>query len=327
VPLGPDALRTFAVGQVPADFRFVIVGDSGDERLLLLDLGTRQVTLAAQFQGVGAFPRARQVEIAGTSSGEIFVILLRGDDADARILLIRPVTGDLRAITIPRSEQPRISPDGASLAVARSSDDDSQRGLWIVDLASGSQRRVVADAAGRKATRPLQWSGDGRWLAAVADPDTADAKVALVEPATGGIQTLGAGTGARWRAAELLFWSGRAPGAVTVYDTLSFSARPAYPPEPDITVDRLEPRPKSTDTAVLERGAAGAPRIVLHGTQRAAAVLAQEASDVIGFWWSADGAHLYVWTNDNGTTAVVDALTRTTVVSFCLRQKIAPPCS
>ena len=322
----PDALRVFAVGAIPAAFRFVLVGDAGDERSLLLDLGRGTVTLAAHFEGVGTATRERNVEIASVASGELFVILLRSEAADARVYLISPAKGEVRTIVIPKSEQPRLSPDGRALAVARTSDDAAQNGLWIVSTADGRQRRVVADAAGQRATRPLAWSSDGKWLAVTKDPDAPGQTVALVDAASGGLQTLGAGTGARWRDAELLFWDARRAGGVTAYDTITHGARPAYPAEAGVTTYRVEPRPGSSDTAVQESGPTGISQIVLHGTQRAAALLTPDASGVIGYWWSPDAAHLYVWSNDNGTTAVVDAMNKTTVVTFCLRQRIAPPC-
>ena len=325
--LAPNALRVFAVGAIPVALRFVLVGDAGDERSLLLDLGRGTVTLAAHFEGVGTATRERNVEIASVASGELFVILLRSEAADARVYLISPAKGEVRTIVIPKSEQPRLSPDGRALAVARTSDDAEQNGLWIVSTADGRQRRVVADAAGQRATRPLAWSSDGKWLAVTKDPDAPGQTVALVDAASGGLQTLGAGTGARWRDAELLFfWDARRAGGVTAYDTITHGARPAYPAEAGVTTYRVEPRPGSSDTAVQESGPTGISQILLHGTQRAAALLTPDASGVIGYWWSPDAAHLYVWSNDNGTTAVVDAMNKTTVVTFCLRQRIAPPC-
>ena len=323
-----DGLRVVPVGPIPDDYRFVLVGDAGDERLLLLDLGRGRVSLAAHFEGSGAFASARQLEITSLASGELFVILLRGDGPDARVFVIRPVTGEVRTLTIPKSEQPRLSPDGASLAVARDADDDAVRGLWLVNVADGAMRRVVASAVGTKAPRPLQWSADGRWLAVLAGAETFDTRVAVVDPARGALETLGPGTGARWRGAEVLFWSARAPGAVNVYDTAARQVRSAYPAEPGVFVDRAEPRPGSTDIATLERGAtAPAMQILLHGTTSTAVPLLRDASNVIALWWSSDGARLYVWSNDNGTTTVADAISKRTVVAFCLRQRVAPPCS
>ena len=326
--LAADGLRVFAVGAIPADHRFVLVGDAGDERLLLLDLAGRRVIEAAHFEGSGAFAKDRQVEITSRASGELFVILLRADGPNARVYLIHPVTGDVRALTIPKSEQPRLSPDGASLAVARDTDDDAVRGLWLVNVADGAMRRVVASVAGTKAPRPLQWSADGRWLAVLSGAETFETRVALIDPARGSLETLGPGTGARWRGADVLFWSARAPGGVSAFDTTVRQARLAYPAEPGVTVDRAEPRPGSTDIATLERGAtATATQIILHGTQRAAALVSADASNVIALWWAADGARLYVWSNDNGTTTVADAISKSTAVTFCLRQRVAPPCS
>ncbi len=326
--LAPDGLRVFAVGAIPPDHRFVLVGDAGDERLLLLDLAGRRVTLAAHFAGSGSFAKDRQVEIAAIASGELFVMLLRGDGPDARVYLIRPVTGDVRTLTIPKGEQPRLSADGASLAVARDTDDDAARGLWVVTVADGTTRRVVAAPGGTKAPRPLQWSPDGRWLAVLSGAETLETRIARVDVARGTLEMHGHGTGARWRGTEMLFWSARTPGGITAYDITTGQTRLAYPLEPGVTVDRAEPRPGSTDIATLERGATAiATQIVLHGTQRAAALVSADASDVIALWWSKDGVRLYVWTNDNGTTTVTDAMSKTTAVTFCLRQRVAPPCS
>lgn len=323
--LAPDALRVFSIGALPADFRFVTVGDAGDERLLLLDLGTKRVTLVAHFEGTGAFVDGRVVETTSVASGEIVVMHVRSDRATARLYVIRPVTGEVRSFTIPRSEQPRLSPDGATLAVSRNSADPQQNGLWLMNTSDGIERRLVADA-GRRATRPVQWSSDGKRLAALVDVGGGRTLVAVVDT-SGAMTTLAAGNDARWRGAELLYWSVVAPGPVSSYDTASAATSVAYPAASGVIIDRAEVRPRSTELAVREHTASTIPRIISYdGATGASTVRFADAQLVLGFWWSSDATRLYAWTIDNGTTTISDVLTGETAVTFCFRVKIDPPC-
>lgn len=322
--LSADGLRVYPTGPVPADYRFVITGDPGDERLLLLDLQAKTVKLAAHFEGLGSYKDARVVELTSTAPGDLFVIHLRADGPLARLYFIRPATADVRTLTIPRSESPRLSPDATTLAVSRNSDDPQQKGLWLLGTGDGSGRRVTTDE-GRRATRPVQWSSDGARLSALLDPLDFRRELVVVEASGTVSASLGPASDARWRGTDLLYWNATVPGPVNVRSA-SGSITVAYDPAGG-TVDRVEPRPRSMDLAVREHTAATVPRIVLYdGARRTSSVVLPDAQLVLAFWWSPDASHLYVWTIDNDTTHVRDVLRGEEIVSFCFRAKIDPPC-
>ena len=322
--LAPDALRVFSVGAIPADSRFVVVGDPGDERLLLLDLVGKKVTLAAHFEGKGAFANLRVLEITSIASGELFVIHVRAAGPHARRYFIRPVTGEVRSFLTPKSESVRLSPDGTLIAVSRNSDDPEQKGLWLLNTLDGTGRRLTTDV-GRRATRAVQWSSDGKRLSALLD--TLDFKRELVAFDLAGNMTapIAPASDARWRGADLLFWNANGPGPVGIYDGTTTGV--AYPAASGIIIDRAEAKPRSADLALRERSATMIGRLVVYesGTGTSTVVMA-DAQRVIGFWWSSDASRLYAWSIDNETTTVRDVLSDQTAVTFCFRTKIAPPC-
>ena len=326
--LAPDALRVFSVGAIPADYRFVVVGDPGDERLLLLDLAGKRVTLAAHFEGKGAFANGRVLEITSTASGDIFVIHVRADGPDARLYFLRPVTGEVRSFLTPRSEQPRLSPDGTSIALSRNSDDPEQRGLWLVNTSDGTGKRLTTDV-GRRATRAIQWSGDGTRLSALLDSPTFQRELVVLD-VTGNISpTIATASDARWRGTELFYWNANVAGPVGRYDAATPGAPTgiAYFPAIDLIIDRAEVRPRSAELAVRERSASMIARIAVYNRVTGASnVVMTDAQRVIGFWWSTDASRLYAWSIDNETTTVRDLLSDETAVTFCFRVKIQPPC-
>lgn len=324
--LAPDALRVFSVGPLPADFRFVTIGDAGDERLLLIDLSGKKVALVAHFEGNGSFTEARVVETTSVASGETVVIHIRSDRPTARLYVIHPVTGEVRSLTIPRSEQPRLSPDGATLAVTRNSQDPDVNGLWLLNTSDGLGRRLVADS-GRRATRVLQWSSDGKRISALVDVG-GQTQLIVVDTAGGATPLLGRADDARWRGTELLHWSNVVPGPVDVFDAATATpSGAAYPSPAGVVVDRVEVKPRSMDLAVREHTATTLPRIVLYdAVTGTSTVKFPDAQLVLGFWWSSDATRLYAWTIDNGTTTVRDVLSNETAVTFCFRVKIDPPC-
>jgi hypothetical protein len=323
--LSADALRVYPTGPVPADYRFVVVGDPGDERLLLLDLGARTVKLAAHFEGFGSYKDARVIELTSTASADLFVIHLRADGPLARLYFIRPATADVRTITIPRSESPRLSPDATTIAVSRNTDDPDQKGLWLLSTSDGTGKRVTTDG-GRRATRGVQWSSDGARLAALLDPLDFKRELVIVEASGTVGASLGPASDARWRGTDLLYWNATAAGPVSVRSA-SGATGVAYDPPPGGIIDRVEPKPRSTDLAVREHTPTTVPRIVVYDSaRRTASVVMPDAQFLLGFWWSPDASRLYVWTIDNGTTHVRDVLHDEEIVTFCFRAKIDPPC-
>ncbi|MDQ2951830.1 MAG: DPP IV N-terminal domain-containing protein [Chloroflexota bacterium] len=323
--LAPDALHVFSVGAIPPDSRFVVVGDPGDERLLLLDLVGKKVTLAAHFEGKGAFANLRVLEITSTASSELFVIHLRADGPDARLYFIRPVTGEVRSFLTPKSESVRLSPDGGTIAVSRNSDDPDQKGLWLLNTLDGTGRRLTADL-GRRATRAVQWSADGKRLSALLDSLDFGRELVVFDLAGNLSPSIAPASDARWRGSDLLFWNANGPGPVGIY-TGTPTTGLAYPAASGIIIDRAEVRPRSSDLAVRERSATMIGRLIVYDSGAGAStVVMADAQRVIGFWWSSDASRLYAWSIDNETTTVRDVLNDQTAVTFCFRVKIAPPC-
>jgi hypothetical protein len=325
--LAPDALRVFSVGPLPADFRDVLVGDAGDERLLLLDLGGKRVTLVAHFEGTASFETNRVVETATVAAGDTVVMLAHSDGANARLYVIKPATGGVRSFTIPRSEQPRLSPDASTVAVTRNSSDPEQNGLWLLNANDGSGRRLLADS-GRRATRVVQWSADGKRLSALVDVGAGQTELIVLDRSGGATPLLGKATDARWRGTDLLYWDFTVPGPMRQYDAANgIAAPPAYAPASGVIVDRAELRPRSAGLAVREHTSSSLPRILVYdGSTGTSSVKVVDAQWVLGFWWSADATRLYAWNFDNGTTTVRDVLSDELVMTFCFRVKIDPPC-
>ena len=325
--LAPDALRVFSVASLPTDFRFVLVGDAGDERLLLLDLTAKRVAMVAHFEGTASFENGRVVETATVASGETVVIHVRSDGANARLYLIKPATGAVRSFTVPRSEQPRLSPDAATIAVTRNSTDPEQNGLWLLRASDGTGRRLLADA-GRRGTRVVQWSSDGKRLSALVDVGAGQTELVVLDTSGGATPLLGKATDARWRGTDLMFWDFTSPGPLHQYDAANGIAAPAaYAPASGVIIDRAELRPRSGGLAVREHTSSTLPRILVYdGTTGTTVVRVADAQWVLGFWWSADATRLYAWNFDNGTTNVRDVLSDELIVTFCFRVKIEPPC-
>jgi len=325
--LAPDALRVYSVAAMPSDFRFVLVGDAGDERLLLLDLSAKRVAMVAHFEGTASFENGRVVETATVASGDTVVIQARSDAANARVYVIKPLTGAVHSFTVPRSEQPRLSPDAATIAVTRNSTDPEQNGLWLLTASDGTGRRLLADA-GRRATRVVQWSADGKRLSALVDVGAGQTELVVLDTSGGATPLLGKATDARWRGTDLLHWDFTATGPVRQYDAANgIAAPPAYVPATGVIVDRAELRPRLPELAVREHTSSSLPRILVYdGSTGTSSVKVTDAQWVLGFWWSADATRLYTWTIDGSTTTVRDVLSNETEMTFCFRVKIDLPC-
>ena len=321
--LSADSLRPRALGALPEDARYVIIGDAGDERVLLLDTAGRRVLEAAHFEGLAPSGPDRRIESTSSADGSTVIMLSIWDAAQSRLMVLRPATGDVRVMNIATSEAPRLSPDGSSIVVTRSRD-PSVRGIWLISLADGRGTRIVEDPAGRTTSRPIAWSRDGKWLAIVTDAVGADPQIALVDPATRDVRVLGPGRNARWRGNELFVWSERPGAGVAVYDVAGGARREAFATDAGTRTDLVELRPGSSDVAALEGEQNAIRQVVLHAATTS--VLLKDAQFLLAMWWSRDGAHLYAWTTFNGTETVTDLIGGGTVLQFCRRQKVSPPC-
>ena len=319
---GPDGLTVYPLGTIPEDSRIVVSGDAGDERLLLLDVANRRVRLLAHFDGFGAFKEGRVIELTSNSSG-LLVICLRSAGPLARLYYVRPGTGDIRSYTIPTAENPRLSPDGATLAVSRNALAD-QKGLWLLNTSDGTGRRITTDV-GRRATRAVQWSADGSRLSALLDQLNFTRELVVVGIDGTVSASLGTAADARWRGEDLYFWTFLAPGPVSLLHAGAVSN--VYLPPPGTTISFNELRPRSKDLAMRLSTQTTTPRLVLYdGATGATTQLVADATWVIALWWSADATKLYAWILDKDTTFVREVFSGEDVLTFCFRNKIDPPC-
>lgn len=323
-PIAPaaDALRIFPMGTIPADHRFFLVGDPGDERILMLDLARGTVQQAAHFEGFGVAGRDRQAALTALADGSALALLLSGGGPNARLLLLHPSTGALTAVTTTAAESPRLAPDTRTVAVARVTGTDP--GVYLVSTSDGSGTRIVpAPAAGT--VRPIGWSADGTRLAIALDANGSDPHVGIVTIGSTDVEVVGPGRNARWRGGELLFWSEKPGTGVTVYDTATRTAHPAFPVDPDTVIASADTRPGSSDVVTFQFGGTHGSQLYVHAGNTATLALA-DAAFAISFWYSRDGTHLYVWTDDHGTSSVRDLTEGRIVLQFCLRGGVTPPC-
>lgn len=314
--VAPDDLRVFAIGPIPAEHRFVFAGENGKERLMLVDADHSVVIEAARFQGLGSFiDGGRGGDISATADGKTVVIMLEGRN-DARVYLIHPENGGVTSFKIGPADTPRLSPDAKQLAYSRTVGDSARDGVWLMDTASGSEKRVIV-TPGSKPPKPATWSSDGRYLVLTGiGGDT----IGLFDTQSSSTKTVAPGSGARWRGGELYYWSGP---RLSSYDPATGATRVVYQTG-GATIVRAELKPSANDIATIEQQGTDAVVWLRNaGVDRAL----RGGGNVIAMWWSADGKKLYVWDSVEATTMVSDAFTGTPSVKFCLRGEISPPCS
>lgn len=323
-PIAPaaDALRIFPLGTIPTEHRFFLVGDPGDERILLLDLAKGTVQQAAHFEGFGVAGKDRQAALTALGDGSTLAILLTGDGPNARLLTLHPSTGTLTAVNTAAAESPRLSPDTRSVAVARITGSDP--GVYLVNTSDGSATLLVP-APANKTVRPIGWSADGKRLAITLDANGSDPQVAIAMPGSSGVEPVGSGRNARWRGTDLVFWSEKAGTGVNVYDTTKGAAHPAFAIDPETVIQSADTRPASSDIVTEQYGGTHGSQIYVHSGETATLVL-NDAAFAISFWYSRDGKHLYVWTDDHNTSTVRDLTQGGIVLQFCLRGGVTPPC-
>lgn len=311
-------LVTTPLGALPDDHVFVFVGDPGDQRLLLLDLGAGAVREAAHVQPGGT----TDFDSARSADSSTIAIVGRGTEV-GRLAVLHPVTGAIATFQIPAVESARISPDGKMLAVTRV--DAAQRGIWLIDTTDGRMRSLALDPVGPTPPRALGWSGDGTRIAVAFDSNSTEPRIAIVA-LDGTVERVGAGRSARWRGADLLYWNALKGAAVNMYSTQSHQTQPLLPVGADTVVYSVEPRPATTDLATQEQSDAPTSRLVMRAGASVRDVL-DDASHLIAYWWSRDGVHLYAWLDEQNTETVRDVLAARDVLRFCLHKTVAPPCS
>ena len=186
----------------------------------------------------------------------------------------------------------------------------------------GLGRRLIEDS-GRRATRTVQWSADGKRLSVLIDTGRGRSRLAVVNTA-GEITPVGGATDVRWRGNDLIYWDAYDQSPAHLYDTVAGVTGDAYVTTAGFTADRVEVRPRSADLAVDEHsGTEG--RIAIYGSGPPTIAVAHTKA-TIAFWWSDDGTRLYTWTIESNTSTVTDVFAGSVALQFCYRQRLVPPC-
>ncbi|HUZ02447.1 MAG TPA: S9 family peptidase [Thermomicrobiaceae bacterium] len=155
---GADGRRVAAL-TTPTDD---LAETAGDVRLVLIDVTTRAERVLATLKGLPAM-------IQWSSDGARLVAVgdLPGDPDDTRVLLIDASSGELSALDAGQTTplwaawQPGLAPRLVTLA-----QDGLANRLDLVDLASGTTRRLEIAPANGSVLPPLSLSADGHVLAA-----------------------------------------------------------------------------------------------------------------------------------------------------------------
>ncbi|HEV8229710.1 MAG TPA: hypothetical protein VGQ86_07110 [Candidatus Limnocylindria bacterium] len=338
-----------AVSAIPADHTYVLTGNTGAERVLLIDLPAKRSTEVVRFErDVGG---SRSVSLTESADGKTLAILERSDTT-VLLHVVRPVVGELRTIGLPQGvDTVLISPDGSRVAIARTSSDLALNGVWLVpaDVDGSPQVRLVVERPDWVGTppKPRAWSSDGRWLAVYATVGTGVTEIAAIDtqggtttfdPTTdrfagGEVRQVGPGVDAEWSAGELLYWQSRTSAGgralVSLYSLATRSSTLLYEAPADQNVADAARRPGTHDivVATVPLAASGLPPRTLIFLEGGGAPRAMRAlSFLIRMWWSPDGLRLYARTGgDDSTGTITDVYGTWGTMSFCHRGD-GPPC-
>lgn len=198
------SIQATAVSSIPRDFLYIDAFPAADGTLWLVDQtgATPPVAVARYRSGNDAF--------STSADGKTVVILARGDRSLLALHVLNPLTGDATILYDPadaRASYQKVSPDGRYVAFAKYRTTGGPDGIWLVDVASGGLRQLVAQAPGDTNATPVTgWSDDGQWVTYAA-PDMTDlggfgGKIFIVNVVNGRRITVGRGFLADWRARE-----------------------------------------------------------------------------------------------------------------------------
>jgi hypothetical protein len=332
---------------VPAEFRYLVLGGGNDFRVMLLDLdaGKTSELAVVHVARAASAPALTYALISSSADGRAVLLLVVVPEATSSVFLLRPETGDARALVRGAVARAEISPDGARFAVGRNEPDRSLAGLWIGTVADGAARRLVADDPQFAGSPPVPFAfspdagllvfglglGETGYRAMLMPVGSAEARVdrssgdARLEG--GGAAALGPGAGAQFRSAQEIFvWSSRSLfGGESVaysYDLATKRATQLYRPSGDTLLGPAVWRPGAAEYATVERPSCcglGAGAVWLRGRDGAARRLG-EWPFLGEVWWSRDGSRLFATMGgDDATGEVTDLLTGRSVMRFCRR--------
>ncbi len=332
---------------VPAEFRYLVLGGDNEFRVVLLDLdaGKASEVAAVRLARAASAPALTYALLSSSADGRAVLLLVVVPEAQSSVFLLRPESGDARALVRGAVARAEISPDGARFAVGRNDPDRSLAGLWVGTVADGAARRLVADDPQLAGSPPVPYafSPDGSLLvfglglgetgyratlipvsAAEARVDRSSGDARLV----GGEATaLGPVSGAAFRTPQEIFlWSSRSlfggESVAYTYDLATKRATELYRPSADTLLGPAAFRPRAAEYATVERPiccGVGLGTVWLRGRDGSARKLG-EWTFLGEVWWSRDGSRLFATMGgDDATGEVTDLLTGRGVMRFCRR--------
>ena len=349
----PDPTVVLKKIDVPAEFRYLVVGNTPDLRLIVLDLDAK----TASDVGTIRVPTTAGLQlppISSSADGKTLLITVSMAAGGATVYLVRPDRGDSQALVRGSVVSALISPDATRFAIGRNDADPTATGLWIGTVADGQLHRLVADNPQTVGSppRPLAFSpdasllafgiglgesGDQAALVSVSSPELrVDRSGNGVQVTGGDVALLSAVSGAEFHTnTELFAWSSRSMfGGVTatyVYDVAAKRQTGLFrSATEDVVITAAAWRPSADQYATLERPACcgvDLPQTAwLRGRDGSARKLNDQPVAVVETWWSHDGSRMFAReAADDSTGVIVDLLTGRGVVTFCLRGGGPPP--
>jgi len=339
---------------VPTEFRYLVLGGGNDFRVVLLDLGAGKASEVAvvRLARPASAPALTYALLSSSADGRAVLLLVVVPEATSSVFLVRPETGDARALARGAVARAEISPDGARFAAGRNDPDRALAGLWVGTVADGGARRLVADDPQFAGSPPVPFAfspdagllvfglglGETGYRAILVPVSSAEARVdrssgeARLEG--GGATALGPGTGAQFLSAQEIFvWSSRSLfGGESVaysYDVGTQRATELQRPSADTLLGPAAFRPGGAQFFTVERPiccGVGLGTVWLRGRDGSARKLG-EWTFLGEVWWSRDGSRLFATMGgDDATGEVTDLLTGRSVMRFCRRGGVTGAC-
>jgi Tol biopolymer transport system component len=354
-----------AVGTIPRSFHYFSTGQGESFRILLFDEERAQppvVVLTSGRQLVPPGPDVRSEAFTVSADGRVIVLMRRLSEQQTTYFLIRPETGELRAVLSGADlGPPVVTADGARVAFSRKSEDPAVNGLWLLALSENppAPSRLVTDNPPQRVgspPEPVAWSPDGQWLAIAVGLGDSGAEIAVVDPsagetrydamtdsfAGGRTRVIGPGFAADWRGGEraLLITSSRTAfgGRTQIYtaDLATGATRTLYTPtlnsasgDPNLGAAIWHP---SLDRFAVEehprQGGVGVPTAIWVRNLNGSATKVAESPFLSPPWWSRDGTKLFSITGgDDSTGGVSNLLGTGGGTIFCRRGGDPPRCT
>jgi hypothetical protein len=329
---------------IPSDPHYIV---SWSTRLLLLDPTAKTATQVAAIDIRGKTePGYPYQTVSSSRDGRVLLLTVVASPTHSSLFLIRPESGEAHLMLegVPLL-QGMISPDGSRFAFGRNDLDSTQTGLWVGRVADRSMRRVIAeDPQFRFPPVPLAFSTDNATLvfgisathllmAGLISTESPELRVDRSrEPTVPGATMIGFATAAEFISPGELLISSSAQfvgSAAFTYDLARRVSAQLY--QSDLRI-AAKWRPGAQTFATIEHpllSGANTPGVAwLRGRDQSAQKLRDVDGATGGMWWSRDGTKLYALVGgDDSNGGVVDLLTGSSVMSYCIRGGTPGACS